>query len=118
MERARCHWRCLWGIRQFESPEGVGQVQRPGPLHGRTVLNRQNPCEMFALHAIALSPRATNGYAIPLSILSGWRDLNSRPSDPQPDALPNCATARVTKPRLPDLLYGLRAIVQQICTHP
>ena len=25
---------------------------------------------------------------------SGWRDLNPRPSGPQPDALPNCATSR------------------------
>src|SRR5215208_3782688 len=26
--------------------------------------------------------------------LSGWRDLNSRPLDPQSSALPSCATAR------------------------
>ena len=26
---------------------------------------------------------------------SGWRDLNPRPFDPQSNALPNCATARV-----------------------
>ena len=25
---------------------------------------------------------------------SGWRDLNSRPLDPQSSALPSCATAR------------------------
>jgi hypothetical protein len=27
-------------------------------------------------------------------IWSGWRDLNSRPLDPQSSALPSCATAR------------------------
>ena len=27
--------------------------------------------------------------------LSGWRDLNPRPLDPQSSALPNCATARL-----------------------
>ena len=27
-------------------------------------------------------------------ILSGWRDLNPRPLDPQSSALPSCATAR------------------------
>jgi hypothetical protein len=27
-------------------------------------------------------------------LLSGWRDLNSRPLDPQSSALPSCATAR------------------------
>jgi hypothetical protein len=26
--------------------------------------------------------------------VSGWRDLNSRPLDPQSSALPSCATAR------------------------
>ena len=26
---------------------------------------------------------------------SGWRDSNSRPSGPKPDALPDCATPRV-----------------------
>jgi hypothetical protein len=33
----------------------------------------------------------------PLSLgilVSGWRDLNSRPLDPQSSALPSCATAR------------------------
>ena len=28
-------------------------------------------------------------------ILSGWRDLNPRPLDPQSSALPSCATARI-----------------------
>jgi hypothetical protein len=44
-------------------------------------------------------------------IWSGWRDLNSRPLDPQSSALPSCATARRPcsrkhQPRAGTLLRG------------
>jgi hypothetical protein len=40
-------------------------------------------------------PRGTGSDLV--TLLSGWRDSNPRPLDPQSSALPNCATARVGK---------------------
>ena len=50
-----------------------------------------------AVGPLLVRQRTDGSYSIrqPLGqIVSGWRDLNSRPLDPQSSALPSCATAR------------------------
>jgi hypothetical protein len=45
--------------------------------------------------AVRSGPDTDQEKRLSLAVLrSGWRDLNSRPLDPQSSALPSCATAR------------------------
>ena len=46
------------------------------------------------IRTVSRSRRASNCSSDKVKYLSGWRDLNSRPLDPQSSALPSCATAR------------------------